>query len=662
MQKARTLGLAAVAFWLAAAAPAAAQIQTVQMEGVLTSSGGGAAADGNYSLNVQLLDAQGGKAVWSETGLTTAVKGGQFALALGAKTPLTAATVAGDRWVQLQVGSDPPLPSVPARSVLYALRAQAADELACSGCLKATHLDPAFLQGLAKGSDLQAYAKSTDLSGYAKSSDLAAYAKVADLSSYAKTADLADYVKASSLAKVAGTGSYADLSSKPVLAQLGMSCGTGLVMKGIKADGSYDCISAALDAANLPKDGLDEISNGLLTNQFNEVSASTKPPIDILDAFPAGVTDEITVADFGVAQGITLSVDVINSNIAKIKVTIYDPQGTAYVLHDQSGSGTALKSSWPSPTKLVSGDLSTWIGGNPKGKWSIAVADLSGTVGGKDGKLNGWSVQVQTMASKKVAAKGAFQFANATTAPIPCDNSTFGATYANPADKALYVCNGKDWSPIFLTPYGSQENPASSCKDLLLKLPSTKDGQFWVKGSGAAFQVTCDMTTDGGGWTIFANEVTADPTGWSNTAITNASVGGTATPVHGMFGVGGGSTKTFNFQGIGHDKLRVRARYYAVDSWDGESQGARLYIDDSLRWAKSKVWNAVGDGPGWVSATFAPAPWGNNNGPNGYWQVEAGLGIIDHVGAAAKLQFATGIDQDVPDESFAFSHVYVSVR
>ena len=80
----------------------------------------------------------------------------------------------------------------------------------------------------------------------------------------AKAADLADYVKAASLAKVGGTGSYADLLNKPtlatvaasgsyadptnnpVMAKLGDACGTNLVMKGLKADGSYECVTAGI--------------------------------------------------------------------------------------------------------------------------------------------------------------------------------------------------------------------------------------------------------------------------------------------------------------------------------------------------------------------------------------------------------------------------------
>jgi hypothetical protein len=99
-----------------------------------------------------------------------------------------------------------------------------------------------------------------------------------------------------------------------------------------------------------------------------------------------------------------------------------------------------------------------------------------------------------------------------------------------------------------------------------------------------------------------------------------------------------------------------------VDSWDGEGNGAQLWLDGAMKWSATKVWNAAGSGPGWVTATFVPAPWGNNSGPNGYWKVEDALGIVAHSGATLTVGFKTGLDQDVPDESFAFSHVEVWIR
>ena len=502
-QMLRALGLTgALASLSLGAGTAVAVPTTTHLEGVLLSSGGGPAADGNYSITLSYVEA-GGAVAWTEGAQQVAVKSGQFTAKLGEKTPLVPGVFAKPVQLLLQVGTDPALPAVTVSSVPLALRAGVAEAVDCSGCIKAAALEPAALQGFIKSSDLQGYAKSADLSAYAKTVDLADYVKASALAKVAATGSYADLTNAPTLAKVAASGSYLDLLNAPGLPKLGAACGTGLVMKGIKADGSYECVAGGVDAASLPKDGLDEVSNGLLTNQFSEIATSVKVPIDIADAFPAGTTDEITVPDFGIAQEVLVSVDLTNSDISKVKITVYDPKGTPYVLHDKGGSGTSIKSTWPSPTKLVSGDLSTWIGGNPKGKWSISISDIAGVTGGKDGKLNTWTIVVKTLSDKKVGFNGALMFNVATTAPIACEASTFGAAYANPQDKALYVCNGKDWAAVYLTLPGSKENPATSCKDLLAKAPATKDGAYWVNpDNSTAYQVWCDMTTDGGGWTL----------------------------------------------------------------------------------------------------------------------------------------------------------------
>ena len=434
--------------------------QLALVEGVLLSAGGGPVADGNYNVTFTYQDAAGAT-VWTEGAQPIAVKSGQFTAKLGAKSALPAAAFVKAVQLAVQVGSDPPLPASQLASVPLALRAGVAEELDCSGCIKAGHLDPAVTQGLVKSTDLQGFVKTADLGAYAKVADLGAFAKTSDLSAYAKASDFTDYVKASSLAKVAGTGSYSDLANLPVLAKLGASCGTGLVMKGIKADGSYECVAGGVDPSALPKDGLDEISNGLLTNQFTEIATSLKGPIDIEDAFPAGIADEIVVPDFGSAEALLISLDLVNSDISKVKVTVYDPQGKAYLLHDKTGSGTQLKSTWPAPTKLVSGDLGAWVGQNPKGKWSISVADFVGTSGAKEGKLNSWTIQVKTLSSKKVEVKGELQLSGAlrlpvlSAPPVACSAATVGYTYMDATTAAVRVCRKGKWAAVLFQECGN---------------------------------------------------------------------------------------------------------------------------------------------------------------------------------------------------------------
>lgn len=517
---------------LVSARPAQCAVPTTSnVEGALTSSASGPAADGNYQIAFAIYtSASGGSAVWSEGPVLLPVKGGLFAWQLGTKTPLSPATLSlPTAFLGVQVGTDPELPRVVLGSTLYAQRAAVAEGLDCSGCIKGTALDASVSQMFAKASDLGGFAKTADLGTYAKTADLADYVKAAALAKVAGTGEFADLKNPPKLADVASTGAYGDLTGKPVVPQLGKACGTGLVVNGLKADGSLDC-----GPVQLPPDGIDEISNGLIWNQFVD-KVPGGADLAIPDGIGAGKTDAIEFPDIGIAQGIWIDVDVLNSDVSALSIELFGPGMAApFILYSKGAVGQTIKTSFNKDTKIAGGDIDKeWVGKNIKGSWSITVKDplknqLNATT---DGKF-AWAMNIQTLSNKKIQVKGsAIVDGNLWLAKVASGSGLCGNGLLEKGEQCddANSLDGDGCTPLCVS------NGEKTCAALLAKNAAAKTGVYTVDVDGAGAiaprTVVCDMTTDGGGWTRFMHH--NDPEGLTgitlddwNSGITFAAGGG----------------------------------------------------------------------------------------------------------------------------------------
>jgi hypothetical protein len=174
----------------------------------------------------------------------------------------------------------------------------------------------------------------------------------------------------------------------------------------------------------------------------------------------------------------------------------------------------------------------------------VSTAFVASQDGSAKGKL---SVEGELALGSSVISGG--RFAVVDTSKAVCDATIAGQIVLASGNGKLYYCDGKAWArfatcsgqcpaaelvvcgaPLLdscgdpcggsgtfcsaeqvctagkcIGVLGSKDNPAVTCKDLLAKVPGTVSGLRWIDPDGngvlPAFQVFCDMTTQGGGWT-----------------------------------------------------------------------------------------------------------------------------------------------------------------
>ncbi len=344
---------------------------TVYLQAQLLKVDGSPVTDGSYDVQFAIYAAQsGGQATWQEGPVKVAVSGGRFARAIGSTKAIGAATMAtlGKAWLGIKVANDPELPRARLHAAPYALRAAVADNLSCIGCVT--------------------------LSEMKFDADL-------DLGSHALVAGQLNTPQVSATT-VKGITMIGDGSKLTGINTLSGSCPKGQAVAGVAQDGKLQCITSAVA---LPPDGVDNVSNGLVSNEFKNVFASAKP-VPIADNNPVGTSDTIDVPDVGIAKKLTVSINVSNSDLKYLSVTLYDAANVAYKLHDKNASGGSLVATYPTPKATMTGDLTKWHGKNPKGKWHLQVTDSKFKNNTTDGAINTWSVNVDTVSNKKVQVVG----------------------------------------------------------------------------------------------------------------------------------------------------------------------------------------------------------------------------------------------------------------
>lgn len=85
----------------------------------------------------------------------------------------------------------------------------------------------------------------------------------------------------------------------------------------------------------------------------------------------------------------------------------------------------------------------------------------------------------------------------------PGSGNVEGDLYYNTSTDVYRFYDGSAWTNVSQGALGSQDNPANSAKEIKDNVAGASSGLFYITVSGqGAVQVYCDMSKNGGGWTM----------------------------------------------------------------------------------------------------------------------------------------------------------------
>jgi hypothetical protein len=140
--------------------------------------------------------------------------------------------------------------------------------------------------------------------------------------------------------------------------------------------------------------------------------------------------------------------------------------------------------------------------------------------------------------------------------------------------------------------YGrSQDRPGTSCADILRVLVTAGDGAYWIDPDGGAvdnsFEVYCDMTTEGGGWTLVYEYVGTGP--YSQEDLFADDFAGPTAPIKPLAGEQVDAIHQRAYEAFwtakGRTWMSTWVLFDGVDHSEIDRNHALFSLDDQLAWS-----------------------------------------------------------------------------